>query len=345
MKEIIRHAFRQSRIHPRTPPPAWAAIVICVLIVAACSPQAPATESPGEVPVSLPIPSSTPAPTPTLFPTAAPARSVPDFEHIAMIVFENKEFGSVIGSLKSPYFNVLAGSNTLLTQQYATTHPSLPNYLSMIGGDTFGITEDCEDCFINAPSLPDLIEASGRTWKTYQEDMPAPCYAGSTVVYVQKHNPFMYFDPIRLDAARCGRSVVPFTQLEEDIAAQSIPNFVFITPNLCHSAHSCSLPEADAWLDTLLDRLVPALGADGKPYLIIVTWDEGQNDLGCCGLPEPAGGRIATILISPRARPGLQDDTPYTHYSTLRTISEAWDLPLLGHAGDPSTAAITRPWK
>jgi acid phosphatase len=274
-----------------------------------------------------------------------PRRLVPQFEHIVIIVFENKEYGSVIGSRHSPYFNVLALSNTLLSAHYATTHPSLPNYLSIIGGDTFGITEDCEDCFIDAPSLPDLIEASGRTWKTYQEDMPEPCFTGSTTVYVQKHNPFIYFNPIRLDADRCKRSIVPFTRLDEDILAGDLPDFLFITPNLCYSAHSCSIEMADAWLDTLLDRLVPALGAGGKPYLIVVTWDEGQNDLSCCGLPDPAGGRIPTILISPQAKPGFVDPTPYSHYSLLKTIAEAWGLPYLGHAADATTDLIKRPWK
>ena len=59
---------------------------------------------------------------------------------------------------------------------------------------------------------------------------------------------------------------MPFTQLDLDIAQASLPNFLFITPNLCYSPHSCGLEMADAWLNTLLDRLVPALDADGKPY-------------------------------------------------------------------------------
>ena len=87
-------------------------------------------------------------PSPTAGPTAAPTPPplVPDFRHIVIIVFENKEFGTVIASPKMPYFNQLAKSYTLLTQFYAVTRPSLPNYLSMIGGDTFGVTFDCTSC-------------------------------------------------------------------------------------------------------------------------------------------------------------------------------------------------------
>ena len=184
----------------------------------------------------------------------------------------------MIGNGKMAYFNLLASTYTLLTEHYATTHPSLPNYISLIGGDTFGITSNCEDCFINAPSLPDLIEQSGRTWKTYQDDMPEPCFVGSTLRYVQKHNPFIYFDPIRLDAERCARSIVPLTQLDADIALNDLPNFIFITPDICYSAHDCALELADGWLKEQMDKLYPALESSGEPFLIILTWDEGQGE-------------------------------------------------------------------
>ncbi|MBI1856127.1 MAG: hypothetical protein HYR93_09740 [Chloroflexi bacterium] len=292
------------------------------------------------------------SPTPTLIPTesptatAAPLPLVPNFERIAIVVLENKEFGTVVQSPQMPYFNELAKSYTLLTEYYAVTHPSLPNYLALIGGDTFGITFNCESCFIDAQTLPDQIEASGRTWKTYQEDMPSPCYprpyAGN---YAIKHNPFLYFKPIRLDAARCERSVVPFTQLSADLAAGALPNFIFITPNLCNDAHDCDINIADDWLKTLMGQLQPALDADGKPYLIIITWDEGQGNRSCCGLPQEAGGRIATILISPQAQNGFQDETPYTHYSALKTIEQAWGLSFLGRAADESNTLIIAPWK
>jgi len=277
--------------------------------------------------------------------TSTPAPLVPDFKHIIFIVLENKEFGTVIGSNLMPVFNDFASRYTLLTQHYATTHPSLPNYVSLIGGDTFGIHSDCEDCFVDAPSLPDLIEASGRTWATYQEDMPSPCFVGSKSNYAMKHNPFIYFDSIRLDAGRCAKSVLPFTHLQADLAAGTLPNFIFITPNLCNDAHDCTLGVADDWLNTLLRSLLPALDATTQPYLVILTFDEGQGDHSCCGLPEDAGGRVATILISPQVKNGFQDTTPYSHYSLLKTISESWGLPYLGHAADEATALIVAPWK
>lgn len=64
---------------------------------------------------------------------------------------------------------------------------------------------------------------------------------GSAHLYAQKHNPFVYFDPIRLNPERCARSVVPLTALHADIAANSLPNFLFIKPNICNDSYDCPL--------------------------------------------------------------------------------------------------------
>jgi len=326
----------------------WMTTLASFLTLACQSPLIEPTPTPFP-PTSTPQPLPTPTLklTPTLVPTSTPIALVPDFSHIVIVIFENKEYSTVIGNGSMAYFNLLASSYTLLNQHYATTHPSLPNYLSLIGGDTFGITDNCDftDCYINSPSLPDLIEASGRTWKTYQDDMPSPCFTGNTLRYVRKHNPFIFFDPIRTDTERCERSIVPLTQLDVDIAANDLPNFIFITPDICYSAHDCTLDLADGWLKEQMDKLYPELEAAAEPYLVILTWDEGQGSHSCCGMPELAGGRIATVLISPQVRENFQDNTPYSHYSILKTISEAWGLPYLGHAADAETPLITAPWK
>lgn len=321
-------------------------LIAFALVLSACAPGS-------AIPTSTPIPPTATLPPPPVTPTtmlantpsSTPAPLVPNFEHIVVIVFENKEFERIIGNQSMPIFNRLARDYTLLTQHYAIRHPSLPNYLAMIGGDTFDVNRNCEDCFVNAPSLPDLIEASGRTWKTYQEDMPRPCFVGSWGDYAQKHNPFMYFDSIRLDKERCERTVRPLTDLPADLAAGALPNFVFITPNLCNSAHDCWLGVTDDWLGVQMQSLMDYFSAHTQSFLVILTWDEGDTDASCCSLPEKAGGRIATVLVSPQAKNGFEDDTPYTLYSLLKTIAEAWGLPYLGHAADESNALIVEPWK
>jgi acid phosphatase len=151
-------------------------LIYCVLLtgLVACVPL-PATvilNAQTPLPAGSPLP---PAPQPIQTASPATRPAVPDFTHIVIIFFENHEYDSVIGNRSMPYYNQLAGENTLLTQYYAVAHPSLPNYIATIGGDTFGINTDCTTCFLQAPSLVDQVEASGRTWRAYLEDLPRPC--------------------------------------------------------------------------------------------------------------------------------------------------------------------------
>jgi hypothetical protein len=266
--------------------------------------------------------------------------------HIIVVLFENKDYKTVVGSPEMPNLNRLAKENTLLTSYYGVAHPSLPNYLALVGGDTFGVKNDCTDCFQTAGNLGDLIEKSGRDWKTYQESMPEACFIGSKGDYAQKHNPFIYFDSIRLNKERCLQHVVPLEQLDADLSAGKLPNYAFISPNLCNSSHDCSAGQADQWLGALVDKL-QASPALGKNSLIAIVFDEAndKDKSGCCGLSAKAGGHIAAVMVSPLARKGFEDNTPYNHYSLLKTIAQAWSLPLLGHAADPETSAIEAPWQ
>lgn len=274
------------------------------------------------------------------------ARPVPDFSHVFVIAAENKEFEEVIGNTIMPNFNGWAKQYALLTRYYAVTHPSLPNYLALVSGDFFGIQSDCTDCYIQAQCLPDLLEAGGRSWKTYQEGLPKPGFTGPrSGRYAQKHNPFVYFDAVRLDSDRCRRSVVPLDRLAADLAQGRLPDYSFIMPDLCNSGHDCGLEVTDAWLRRVVNSILNSPGFD-RTSLIVLTFDEGTTDRSCCGSPPLAsGGRIATVLISPLVKPGFQDETPYSHYSLLKTIAAAWGLKELGHAADPSVNLISLPFQ
>lgn len=275
----------------------------------------------------------------------APETKIPQFEHIIEIVFENRNYQDVIGNTNLPTFNQLATDNVLLTQYFAVTHPSLPNYLALIGGDTFGVSSDCTDCFVNQKSLPDLLDASGRSWKTYQEDIPANCFIGNSGEYAQRHDPFIYFDPIRTQTNRCQQGVVSVDTLDRDLAENKLPDFAFIMPNLCHSGHDCNLSSGDAWLKQLIAKLQGST-ALGQSYLIAIVFDEASGDnSSCCGMANQAGGHVAAILISPQAKVGFQDKTPLSHYSLLKTILVSWGLPGIGFTTNPATQAITAPWK
>jgi acid phosphatase len=276
-----------------------------------------------------------PTPTPTASqpvvvpptPTPAPA----GYDHVVVIVLENHSFGSVIGSRQAPYLNSFANGWSLATGYSGVTHPSLPNYLAMIGGTTFGITSDCTNCFVRAPSLPDRLEAAGKTWKGYMEGLPpSPCFVGSSGLYAQKHNPFIYFDPIRNDPARCGR-IVPYNQLATDFASRATaPNFAFVTPNLCNDGHDCALSTTDAWLAREVPALMLSPAFADSRSLLVITFDEGAG----------ASDRVATILAGDGVKSGFQSATAYNHYSLLRTIESLWGMAPLAE-GDAAAAPMT----
>jgi phospholipase C len=251
--------------------------------------------------------------------SAAPPR-VPAFQHIVVIVFENKEFGSVLGNPSAPTFNAYARRQAELTRYYGVTHPSLPNYLALVSGSTHGIRTDCTSCVVSGRNLADTIEAGGRSWKVYAEGLPRPGFAGPwSGGYAKKHNPFMYFQDVAADKARRAR-VVPLTQLAADLGAQQLPDFSLVVPNLCHSMHDCSVAVGDAWLRRTAPRLLALPGS-----VVFVIFDEGET-------AARGGGRVPALALGTAVRPRARFRLTTDHYGLLRTIEEAWGLPFLGRS-------------
>jgi hypothetical protein len=255
--------------------------------------------------------------------------------HIAVIVMENEEFGSVIDSSDAPYLNRLARTYALARAMYAVTHPSLPNYLALTGGSSFGITSDCTNCSVHATSIVDQLETAGVSWRAYMEGLPHPCFAGAGAgEYAKKHDPFTYYVP---DMARPGwcRRIVPLRALSTDERAGALPRFIWITPDLCHDMHDCPVSVGDRFLSRLVPPLLRALGPRG---LLILTWDEGSSNDGCCRLA--SGGHVATILAGGLARRRARLTSPTDHYSVLQTIEDLLGLPRLRGAACPCTPSL-----
>jgi len=269
-------------------------------------------------------------------------------ERVVVIVEENHSIDQIIGSPAAPFINRLARNGALLTGYTANTHPSLPNYIAMLSGDTHGITTNCSHCTVDAPSLVDQLDRAGISWKAYMQGLPGTCSTAYRAgAYVKSHNPFLYFRGIQDDPARC-RKVVSFQRLNADIASGRLPRFVFISPDVAHDMHGTGrggngrlVATGDRQLRDLLTRLAssPAWRQDTR---VVVTWDEGRLGVRtrgpCCGTRN-TGGHIATIVAGPRVRPA-RDATPYNHDALLRSIETVFGLPYLGHAGDPSTRVI-----
>ena len=255
--------------------------------------------------------------------------------HIAVIVMENEEYGDIVGSRATPYINGLARSYALATAMYAIGHPSLPNYLALTSGSTHGIDSDCTDCTVPGAGLAGQLSAKRIAWKAYMEDLPRPCFQGAdSGRYAKKHDPFLYYTAIAGASNRCDQ-VVPLSQLSVDEHAHDLPRFIWISPNLCHDMHDCDPATGDRFLAQLIPPLLSKLGPHG---LLLLTWDEGSSDAGCCRLA--SGGHVATILAGPGASPGARSATPVDHYSVLQTIEDLLGLARLGGASCACTPSL-----
>ena len=265
----------------------------------------------------------------------AARRPPPRVTRVVLVIEENHELGQVIGSRRAPFLNRLAAHGTLLTRDYAITHPSLPNYVALLAGSPLGIHGDCRRCHRPGRNLVDQLEAAHVSWKAYYQGLPAPC---STVVkageYAKKTDPFAYLDDVRSSPARCHR-VVPLDRLRPDLRRGRLPRFVVIVPDLRHDMHSGPVGEADE----LLRRLYRELAASSSwrsGTVLVVTFDEGTTSRGLGGR---GGGHVATVVAGPGV-PARHDPTPYTHYALLRSIERRFGLPPLRNAADPATRTI-----
>ena len=304
---------------------------------------------------------------------AAPPRNL---DRVFVIVMENHGFDQTIGvsdpgdasgaALLTPFTTMLAQRYGLATFYFGVAHPSLPNYLALIAGDTFGIHSDTESCFapdhgttciagLTASTIVDQLEDRHIAWEALQESMPTTGFIGSRYplaqsgapeLYAQKHDPFLYFTAIATNPARL-QNIKPFdpAQFQSELNdPQHMPRYVFITPNQCNDGHGLGGGSvsagcgADADLlkrgDAFLQRTVTAI--QNSPSFtdrsaIFIVWDENDfsSSFGCCGAP--GGGHVAALVVTRHGAPETSG-LPMNHYALLATIEDGFGLPRLANA-------------
>ena len=258
--------------------------------------------------------------------SAAP--KVPAFDHVIVIVFENKARAEVLGSPAAPAFNAFAKRGAVLSDYRGLVHPSLPNYLALVSGSAHGIAWNCTSCTVAGRSLADTLEAKGLTWKAYAEGLPRPGWTGAVSGrYAKKHEPFLYFRRVLTSRARL-RRVVPLAQLSRDLAAKRLPDFALVTPDMCHDMHDCPVSTGDAWLGRFLPPLLRLPGT-----VVVVTFDEASG-------PDPG---VPALVLGPLVRPGSAFVPKITHYGLLRTVEDGLRVARLGaSAGNGPVTGIWR---
>jgi len=271
-------------------------------------------------------------------PSQGSPNAAPQFSQVVLVVEENHSYSDVIGNPNMPFLNSLATKNALATNYFADSHTSIGNYFMLTAGQIVTLN-DAFTGVIGDDNIVRELTAAGKTWRSYAESLPSVGYLGGDVYpYFKHHNPFTYFTDVTTNASQ-GANLVPFSQFATDLAANRLPNFSFIAPNVEHDAHDCpgggndcadtaKLVAADNWLRDNITPLLnnPSFKSNG---LLLIVFDEG-NLLDF----ENVGGHIPLVVVSSRAKSGFQSTTKYMHESTLRLI-----LQTLGAKGFPGASA------
>jgi hypothetical protein len=295
-----------------------------------------------------------------LLSTVLPARAEPPrFDHVYIIVLENHGFDDALYNGPSPFLRQLSQEQGLATAYFGVAHPSLPNYLALIGGDDFGVRDDRPSCFasdiapstacnrIAGDSLVGQLKDAGLTFAIYAETLPA---TGSLVtaapggiggaLYAQKHNPLPYFEKLATDPAALAL-MRPYDALAQDLVAGA-PNVALIVPNQCHDGHGLPIcrdrdrliADYDAFIREAVEKIRGSQSWTARSA-IVVTFDEGVNTL----YPDApvsdharkaarVDNHIATVVVT-RCGASVQDATRYDHFSLLATIQDGFGLPRL----------------
>ncbi|KAJ5310811.1 uncharacterized protein N7443_003272 [Penicillium atrosanguineum] len=290
----------------------------------------------------------------TLSPTSSVAGLT--FDRFVQIWLENEDYSAAIKDTNLAY---LASLGITLTNYFAITHPSQPNYVAAVGGNTFGIADDSTHYISSSTkTIVDLLEDAGVSWSVYQEDMPYSGFEANYANqktgandYMRKHkyvsqyqhylrakvtdksfpSPLMSYNSVTSNTDRLAKSK-NFTMFYEDLDNNKLPQWMFITPNMTNDGHDSSLATAGTWSRNFLTPLLSNENFNTDSTLIILTFDEGltigTNQIYAVLL----GGAVSSAKV------GTKDNTAYNHYSLLKTVETNWDLGNLGENDVDATA-------
>ncbi|CZS96660.1 hypothetical protein WAI453_010082 [Rhynchosporium graminicola] len=269
--------------------------------------------------------------------TLSPVSSIrgKTFDRFVQIWLENTDFDMAAGD---PSLQWVAQQGITLTNFKAITHPSQPNYVASVGGQTHWVLLD-SDVRIDkkVKTIVDLLEPAGVSWSVYGEDMPYSGFQGSYVNqktgandYVRKHNPLMSYDSVTSVEDRLAKSK-NFTMFQRELATGMLPQWMFLTPNMTNDGHDSSITVAGKWAKSFLEPLLANENFMEKT-LILLTFDETENYF--------SSNKVFSVLLGdavPVKLHGTKNDTAFNHYSAMSTVENNWNLGNLGE-GDKKAA-------
>ncbi|HET8559392.1 MAG TPA: alkaline phosphatase family protein [Marmoricola sp.] len=293
--------------------------------LAGCGGQAPAgQQQTSSARLSASTPTSTTSPA-----TSATATSSKKVTKLLVFVVENHSYGQMKANM--PFTWRLAKRFAHATDYHGIRHPSLPNYLAIAGGSTFGVSDDDDPSAhkISGRSVFGQALANGRTAKVYADGMPANCSLTSGGNnYAVKHNPWAYFVDER---GSCNTYDVPVGALGTDVADGRLPNAGMVVPNLQHDAHDGTLAAADAWLKKKVNMVRKGTDWTSGRLAIVITADEDDDH---------HGNRVLTIVASRSTPHGRVVKKRLNHYSLTRLYDDVLGVGRLRHA--KTAASMTK---
>jgi len=206
-------------------------------------------------------------------------QGLPVYDHIVIVVEENKDYEEVIGQDYAPYINnVLKPEGANFTRAYGEEHFSQGNYFWLFSGDnqTVGFDdkvpseEGNSDYPFTTSNLAYQLITVGLSFKGYSESLPS---IGSTVVqqgnYARKHVPWISFENVPNGSTVETSSNLRFSDFPSPSDYHKLPTVAFVIPNLNNDMHNCYPPncngetesermeccigKGDAWLQENLD--------------------------------------------------------------------------------------------
>ena len=253
-----------------------------------------------------------------------------NIQTVFVIVMENQNWSSILGSTSAPYINSTLLPIAAHAERYNNPpgmHPSLPNYLWLEIGGNAGVLDDGPPSAHSQTWTGHLVtrlKNKGISWKAYMEGITGTeCPLADNGNYAVHHNPFVYFNDVtnNLDpsSAYCISHIRPLTELATDLAAGTVAHYNFIVPGLCSDMHnSCNGANAiklgDAWLSVHAPLILASTAYQSGA--LFITWDEaGHGD-----------GPIGMMVLSPFAKHGYTNWIRYNHGAMLRTLEIIFGL-------------------
>ena len=286
------------------------------------------------------------------------------FDHTVIIIMEDHGIVDVCAQNPppcssangAPYMASIANGYAIGSQYLGINHFSEANYKALIGGDTFGCSNNgCPP--VSNPNLVDRLESAGLTWKGYLENqnLASGCDTTYHEPYTPEHNPFVGFTDILNNPARCSKVVLanPNTctvtdcALVNDLNSASAPNLMWLTPNNCNNMHGftgicpSSVPTGDNYLKSLVPNILNSQTFTAQRSALFIVFDEGN---GYCPLNGSSEDCVYAVWAGPLAKTSYATSNLYNHYSWTRTIEENWNLASLT-ANDANAKVMTEFFK